>query len=137
MTQTTYQQRVMNIYPDAYIAKGERGNKTIDYFYITTPALHAKGKILGEYKTLKSKAWESADQAIQLLFSQLTPFNVTEALAGKPIITRSGIAVVGFRKRTDYMALPYECEINGKTHRYGDSGMFIGDSIHRFDLFMK
>jgi hypothetical protein len=137
MSRTSYQRRVMNIYPDAYIAKGEKKNKAIDYFYVTTPELHKQGKILGEYKTFKCKAWESADAAMQTHFTQLTTFNVAEALQGKPIITRSGIAVTGFRKRTDYMALPYECEINGKTHYYSESGKFVGDDIHRFDLFMK
>lgn len=137
MARTTYQRRVQHIYPDAYIANGAKKRSAADYFYITTPELAKAGKILGEYKSLRCKAWESADTAMQSMFTQLTPFNVIEALHGKPIITRSGIPVTGFRKRTDYVVLPYECVINGKTEHYSESGMFIGDDIHRFDLFMK
>ncbi len=137
MSRTTYQRRVQHIYPDAYIANGAAKNSPIDYFYITTPELAKQGKILGEYKSYRSAAWESADAAMQSHFTQLTPFNVTDALAGKPIITRSGIAATGFRKRTDYVAMPYECEIQGKAWQYSESGKYIGDDIHRFDLFMK
>lgn len=137
MIATTNQRRVTHIYPDAYISNTASG-KGIDQFYITTPELQKQRKILGEYKAYKAAAWESAAKAINDAYVHLTPFNLTEALAGKPIVTRNGMEVTQFQKRDSiYSIVPYSALINGKQHYYPASGSYIGDEVHRFDLFMK
>lgn len=137
MIATTNQRRVTHIYPDAYIANEPTG-KGVDQFCITTPELHKQGKMLGQYKAYKAAAWESAAEAITQSYVHLTPFNLSEALAGKPIVTRNGIEVTGFQKRTSlYSIVPYMALINGKQHYYPATGRYIGDEVHRYDLFMK
>jgi hypothetical protein len=68
----------------------------------------------------------------------MKPFNLEEALAGKPVVTRDGRKVTQFHlfKNINAGEKPLRAVIEGCVHSYEVNGIYLPLSPSRNDLFM-
>lgn len=68
----------------------------------------------------------------------MKPFNLEEALAGKPVITRDGREVTQLTKfDTNYEKYTLYGVVNNIILRWANDGIFCLNEINKADLFMK